>query len=331
MIDFSKLKIAKLCQSCGREHRSDRTCANVASLPLLSEIREIDLDLETTGRDVELDRPWQIHAGGKTWVCDPGRDFDPGALEVCGIDDAKLEEIRASDPWAKVAPEVLAEIRKADAIVAYNGIPFDGPLLRASLVAAGLSATLLPPIIDPKIWAFETWPDLAVPGRDAEGKPTTIRNHKLLTVYKHAGGSMEGIRAHDAGGDCAMMRRVWDAIRRVKELNDRTLRAVLNFQERAAELQRADWERYGGTTPEGAIFLWLRTCRMCLGEGSFATKDDISDNTREWCPTCLGAGVLNHTAKRRGQPLDAGFCGWALRKLDGLPDAVRGKFKEVAG
>lgn len=99
------------------------------------------LDVETTGKDRSRDQIIEIAiqlgvddaAERMAWRVRPSVPIAPEATKVHGITDADL----ANEPlFADVAPEFVAHLKAAEAIVGYN-VAFDLDMLQAELARAG--------------------------------------------------------------------------------------------------------------------------------------------------------------------------------------------------
>jgi DNA polymerase-3 subunit epsilon len=99
-------------------------------------------DLETTGTNKETDRIVEIAIARATAdevvrrsrLVNPGRPIPPGATAVHGITD---EMVRDAPRFGQIARGV-ADILAGSALVAFNGIAFDMPLLAAEMARAGV-------------------------------------------------------------------------------------------------------------------------------------------------------------------------------------------------
>lgn len=304
----------------------------MSSLSLLRDCRSLTLDLETTGRDHATARIWQIAmspAFPEALLVNPGCEIPADVVDLCGLTPDKLRDVASAPEFSTVAKYVSCALEEVDIVVTYNGLRYDEPCLRRHLEDAGASGGM-PPVVDVKVWAKEEWP---------WGTP----NHSLGIVY--AGVFGRGFQAHDALADCGATDELWAEVRRRKQLDGRTLRAVLAFQETAAALQARDAERFGQyvrdeecATCQGAAasceghgwFQWLWTCRSCAatGEGTTVRANVV---TSAVCRACVGSGYQVYTLKQRGKPLTRGYARAIIEKAfsRNLPVEVRRVFETL--
>ncbi|MBM4219500.1 MAG: DNA polymerase III subunit epsilon [Gammaproteobacteria bacterium] len=111
-------------------------------------MRQIVLDTETTGleladghRIIEIGCIELVHRRptGRHWhrYLKPGREVDPGALEVHGISN---EFLAAQPAFADVAAEFLAFVEGAELVI--HNAEFDVGFLDAELAASGMTETI---------------------------------------------------------------------------------------------------------------------------------------------------------------------------------------------
>ena len=176
------------------------------------------VDTEKTGlhdaRIVELAAVVMREGAVVTWrsgLYNPGRPIEPGAAAVHGITDAHVaSRPRITDRDARTGRtpaeglDALCAEHDVRAIVAYNGIAFDLPLLRTELgqrwveleAAVGL-------VVDPLV---------VVRLDGVDQRPMTKGRHKLTGVadWLRLAGPEEGMRAqaHRAAWDCVLAGRI---------------------------------------------------------------------------------------------------------------------------
>lgn len=209
------------------------------------------VDTETTGLDaariVELGAVIMRDGAVVEHRCalyNPGRPIDPGATAVHGIGDAHVAarpRIADRDPRTGRTPveglDALCAQHDVRAIVGYNILAFDLPLLRAELGDRWLELEQsVGLIVDPLVAV--RLPDV---GRFWPGKG----RHKLTAVCDkmRLSGPEPGFeaRAHRASWDCVLAGRVLWRLR--AHLPDDP-REAHDFCARQGEAQRAELDRY---------------------------------------------------------------------------------------
>lgn len=258
----------------------------------MTTLRLVPFDLETTSLDTTSARIWSFGTATSETLLNPGVEIPEVIREKCHISPEQLEAIAAAPSWPDAGPELVEDLRKADAVLTQNGPKYDVPVLENEHHLRGPAG--LKRVFDVRTLAFEAWPNLS--------------NHKAGTVAVELGlvsAADVAAHSHEAQFDCGLVRLIWN---RLPPKWTADLDKALGFQERAEALQSGDWERFGVTPEDGPSFLWFRTCRRCMGEG---------------CAECAQQGFVHHTKNKRGRAVDAGYLRW-LRKIDSCPAYLRG-------
>lgn len=241
-------------------------------------MKYLAFDLETTGVDTATSKIWQVATDKRSWLVNPGVPIPSDVRELCRIDDALLQRIESAPTWDQIQSEVLAHLRSADALVTYNGLHFDVPVLMAHI---GTEADL-PPVIDARVLVFEEMPNIQDHGAFAGYKLGNVAlSLGLATVEELEAG------AHDARFDCQLTLKLFLALGQSTWL----LSDTLYFQQSSDELQSKDWQMFGVNPEDGPRFLWFRSCRVC--------RQEFTGKPMNHCPACNGFGALHQTKKRR--------------------------------
>lgn len=199
------------------------------------------LDVETTGRDSQVDRIVELgivvgRGGGvverRGWLVNPQRPIPAEATAVHHITDA---DVAGAPTFAELAPEVLALL--ANAIPAAYNADFDRGFLLAECARASVATgDALPPALrrevdwlDPLVWAREL--------------QSGERSRTLGEVAKRLGIDLEN--AHRATDDAEAALRVLYAFGRDARM-PRSYGALVQEQKRLSRAQadaRARWRR----------------------------------------------------------------------------------------
>lgn len=213
------------------------------------------LDTETTGLNTETAHVWEIgirfrngpmHGRRTQTLVRPPVPIPDEIVELCKLSPADLKAIDEASPFGKIAPRLLRYLDRK-LLVAYNGLGYDIPLLRAECAREAFPTDVLhQPCIDPHILARELLPNL--------------QSRSLTSVAEFFGCASSTSRtirrqwrrrkgAHRALADVEMTDDVLVALS--EKLPD-DLGDLLAFQAQAKKAQDADRERYS---------YWLRSSR----------------------------------------------------------------------
>lgn len=209
------------------------------------------IDTETTGltdaKVIELGAVVMQHGQVVTHragLYDPGKPIEPGAAAVHGITDEMVRgrpRICDRDPRTGRTPaqglHKLAAEFDCRALVAYNGIRFDLPLLRRELDHdfAALEASI-GPTIDPLVLVRMEGVGARWPGKG---------RHKLTAVAERLGldGPEPGLKAqaHRAAWDCVLAGRILYHLRHHLPTDEAELRRLMGSED---ERQQRELDAY---------------------------------------------------------------------------------------
>lgn len=274
--------------------------------PSLSSLKILAFDLETTGPNPDVDLIVQIGmvriAAGElqapeAMLINPGGPIPPDTAAFHGITD----EVVADAPlFVELAGQLAAAFEDADALLTYNGIRFDMPILEREFAAAGIKPKL-PPVID-----LFPWVNWAFRGE--------ARN--LKAMCRKFG--IELNKAHDAKHDIVataqLAGKMLAAGRLIPEL-----KTCLTVQARLADLHQAESEAFGQ-------LLWLDRKDGILRCGGKRGGGKLMDADLGWIRWALGRKGLPEPARvclQRAIDLRVGRCGWCDKVHPGGPEGCK--------
>ena len=203
------------------------------------------IDTETTGLDVTTAQVWELgiqRRGARPWSrlfrpADP--ELSPEVREKCCVGDDLQQRIREAPAFDRATAEMLARgaekaLGGASALVAFNGLVYDWPLLTSECARIGVA---LPQpgdgvkLLDPHVWV------------------SAFFRHKQKRGLSHVATGLApdvvaGVTPHRAPADCTMTLAVVEAMVARFEPLQGSIDEVLAWQAAEAERQSAAWARW---------------------------------------------------------------------------------------
>lgn len=222
------------------------------------------IDTETTGLDLAKAQVWELgiqRRGARPWSrifrpADP--ELSPGIREKCYVSDELQQRIREAPAFDLATAEMLLRgaektFNGGSAIVAFNGLGYDWPLLTTECNRVGID---LPQpsdgvkLLDPHVWVGAFF-------RHKQKRGLSFVAAGLAPDV------VAGLVPHRAPADCAMSLAVVEAMVARFEPLQGSLDEVLAWQAAEAERQAAAWARWSYYVYEDAGVLYCGFGKHC--------------------------------------------------------------------